>query len=291
MQWTPENRDCPVCKSSSRRTIGRRGGKSHRAGLGEEATVVRCKDCSVLYTYPTLLPQGNPYNEISFDDYFENHPTESKVATGDYLAKRAEKLIEVGSVLEVGCGGGWLLQGFAMRGWKCTGVEMTEAFANEAESRGITIIRQSAEEVEFSEKYDLIIFPAVLEHLYNPKEVLQKCVSALKPDGIIHIEVPNESALSLTAGNFYHKIKGRDWTINLSPTFPPFHVVGFNPKSIRRLIESVGLKIESLELALYNTTLPESATKTERTAMKLIQRVGSILGRGDGIGVWARKPK
>jgi 2-polyprenyl-3-methyl-5-hydroxy-6-metoxy-1,4-benzoquinol methylase len=290
MKWIPENRDCPICGSNKRKIIGKRGGKSHRTGLGTETTVVRCNDCTVLYTYPTLLPVGNPYNESDFGDYFLHHPDEGKVRAGENLARQAEKLNgKAGHVLEVGCGGGGMLQGFLNRGWRCTGVEMTEAYAKVAETRGLKIIREAVENVKFTDTFDVMIFPAIIEHLYKPVEVLRRCVRALRQGGFVHIEAPNESALALAAGNLYHKLNGRDWTINLSPTFPSFHVVGFNPKSIKRLVESAGLELVSLELTLYNVTLPKNASFIERLGVSVLQRLGSLTGRGDGISIWAQK--
>ena len=292
MEWVPENRDCPICGSNQRKTIGKRGGKSHRTGLGEETTVVRCKDCTALYTYPTLLPVGNPYNESDFEDYFLHDPDDSKVRAGGNLARRAEKLNgKKGRVMEVGCGGGGMLQGFLNHGWQCTGVEMTEAYARIAEARGLTIIRKPIEEAELTDKFDVVILPAIIEHLYEPVEMLRKCVDAVRPGGFVHIEAPNESALALASGNLYNKLKGRDWTINLSPTFPSFHVVGFNPKSIKRLIKSANLELISLELTLYNVTLPDNVPIIERAGMSILQRLGSLTGRADGISVWAQKPK
>jgi 2-polyprenyl-3-methyl-5-hydroxy-6-metoxy-1,4-benzoquinol methylase len=291
MEWIPENRDCPICGSNQRKTIGKRGGRSHRAGLGKETTVVRCQDCTALYTYPTLIPAGNPYDESNFEDYFLHHPDNAKVAAGEVIAEHAEKLLgNIGRVLEVGCGGGGMLQGFLNRGWNCTGVEMTEAFARVAEARGLTIIRKPIEEAELTERFDIVILPAIIEHLYKPVEMLKKCVDVVRPGGFVHIEAPNESALALAAGNLYYKLKGRDWTINLSPTFPSFHVVGFNPKSIKRLIKSANLEIVSLELTQYTVTLPDNVPFIERAGMGILQKLGSLTGRADGISLWAQKP-
>jgi SAM-dependent methyltransferase len=291
MQWTPKHRNCPICNSSNRKTIGKRGGRAHRTGLGVETTVVRCLDCTLLYTYPTLLPEGNPYNDTSFEDYFLHHADEDKVKAGENIAQRAEEFTgSPGHVLEVGCGGGGMLQGFLNRGWQATGVEMTDAYAQVAEARGLNIIRKPIEQANLTEKFDLVILPAIIEHLYEPVEMLKKCVEAVRPGGFVHIEAPNESSLALTAGNLYYRLRGRDWTINLSPTFPSFHVVGFNPKSMKRLVESANLELLSLELTLYKVTLPDNVPLTERLGMGLLQYLGSLTGRGDGMSIWARKP-
>lgn len=47
------------------------------------------------------------------------------------------------------------------------------------------------------DKYDYIIFADVLEHLKNPKEVLQKCKTMLKDNGEILISIPNISHNSI----------------------------------------------------------------------------------------------
>ena len=41
------------------------------------------------------------------------------------------------------------------------------------------------------QKYDFIIFADVLEHLYNPEKVLERCRDFLKEDGAILVSVPN----------------------------------------------------------------------------------------------------
>jgi SAM-dependent methyltransferase len=83
---------------------------------------------------------------------------------------------------------------------------------------------------------------AVLEHLYNPAETVREIARILRPGGAVFIDVPNERGLYFRVGNLYQKLRGRDWVVNLSPTFAPFHVFGFGPLSLRALLASCGLR-------------------------------------------------
>jgi hypothetical protein len=168
--WRPELRACPLCGSERRRDLGRGGGRSHRAGLGVETTIVRCRDCHGVYSRPMLLPEGNPYEASTADEYFHAHEPAQKVAMGAAIAAQARALL-----------------GRAGR---------------------------------------------LLEHLYDPAD----CLRRVHDGGLVFIDVPNECSLFTRLGNAYMRLRGRPWAVNLSPTFPPFHVVGFCPSSLRRLL-------------------------------------------------------
>ena len=98
------------------------------------------------------------------------------------------------------------------------------------------------------ETYDVVLLAAILEHLYDPMETLRRVRNALRPGGLLFVDVPNEASLTMRIGNIYMRARGRNWAINLSPTFPPFHVVGFSPASLRKALNSVGFDIHSLEV-------------------------------------------
>jgi hypothetical protein len=95
-------------------------------------------------------------------------------------------------------------------------------------------------------------------------------------------------------GNLYQRLRGRDWAVNLSPTFSPFHVVGFCPKSLRLALATSGLEVAILDL--YDPQ-PCVATPGQGLTGRLEDmgaRVGWALGRrlgmAGGIICWARRP-
>jgi SAM-dependent methyltransferase len=197
-----------------------------------------------------------------------------------------------GRLLEVGCGRGELLEGARDAGWSVSGVEMTPDFAAAAAARGIVVEQGPVETAELLEqKFDVILFAAILEHVYRPLDVLRRARRALPPGGLIFIAVPNEASLAMRLGNTYMRARGRDWSINLSPTFPPFHVVGFTPGSLRHALGETGFEVVQLEVPRWRSALPPGrglASLIERKGLGAASWLGSKLGRGDGISCWAR---
>jgi 2-polyprenyl-3-methyl-5-hydroxy-6-metoxy-1,4-benzoquinol methylase len=292
--WRPEDRPCPVCNSKSFKTIGARGGLAHREGKGVKTNIVQCVTCKVLYSKPTLIPLTNPYAAETADEYFAIHDSNQKIANGEAIAAEAESILKrTGRMLELGCGRGESLVGAARRGWEVHGVEMTEGFARIATANRINVEQATIADckaLEKGERFEVILLGAVLEHLYAPAETLLRACHALSPGGLLFIDVPNELSLAARVGNFYMRLRGRDWAINLSPTFPPFHVVGFSPASLKHALAGAGLDVYRMQSVKYSNALKSGekvARKLEQAMMGAVQAVGARIGMGDGIVCWA----
>lgn len=292
--WRAEERPCPGCGSGSFRRLGRRGGAAHHARLGIETTIVRCRSCHLVYPRPFLLPDKNPYDAYSSADYFHAHESSAKIANGRLLARRAAELLgRVGLLLELGCGRGELLLGARDQGWDVLGVDMTASWAGEAADLPVELASvEQAQSLDQPDTYDAILLAAILEHLYDPALCLRRVHAALSRGGLVFIDVPNECGLWTRAGNAYMRARGRDWAINLSPTFPPFHVVGFCPASLRKLLASCGFDIVELTTHRWQNELPARPgpmARAETLAAELALTLGASIGMGAGITCWARK--
>lgn len=258
-----------------------------------ETGIVRCRGCHGVYQRPTLLPESNPYDGYPVEHYFQLHDSSAKVVVGERLAAYAESVIgRPGRMLELGCGRGELLRGAANRGWQVSGIEMTPGFAEVARERHRIEVECSpiAEAQSLSRTYDVVLLAAILEHLYDPVQTLSRVRAALNRGGLIFVDVPNECSLMTTVGNFYLRLRRTDWAMNLSPSFSPFHVVGFCPRSLRHLLRSTGFSISSLELNRWNNAMqPAVGLKghVERMALDAVLTAGQLMGRGAGISCWA----
>ena len=303
VEWLAKPSQCPLCGCCDFRRIGKRGGTFHRDKKGVQTQVVQCNECSLFYTNPTLVPLSNPY-EAAGEDYFVGraHDPVRKIMLGEEFAAQTERLLNGrrGIILEAACGKGEFLRGAINRGWKARGVEMTEYFAAIARDHGIDVETAPIEDsryLEESNTCDAIFMLAMLEHLYDPLVMLRKANSILVPDGIALINVPNEvTSLVNQLGNRYVKLMyGREWTMSLSPTFSPFHVVGFSPKSLRKALEMTGFEVISMETASGTNGLPparDMRQHVERLAVSaslVIGKVADKLDRGNEIMCWARK--
>lgn len=295
MEWTEERRACPLCGGCKHSLVGFRGGDAHRSGLGVRATVVRCRSCHAVYCHPALLPQSNPYDMHSADEYFQAHDDAGKVASGVDLARRASTLLSrSGRMLELGCGSGAVLEGARRAGWVVQGVEMTPAFVAKARARGMDVEATSIESCRsLDQGWDCVLLAAVLEHLYDPVTCLRRVFAALVPGGLAFIDVPNECSLWTRIGNLYMRLRGRDWAVNLSPTFPPYHVVGFCPRSLAGVVKRIGFEVVELRTWRWQNELPPPKSlvaRLERQGMDAALSLGACIGSGAGMTAWIRRP-
>jgi SAM-dependent methyltransferase len=102
----------------------------------------------------------------------------------------------------------------------------------------------SIEELDYElESFDFITFGAVFEHLYEPSKCLTKALKWLKPNGIVHIEVPSSKWLLSKFINFYFNLIGTNYVTNLSPMHSPFHLYEFDLKSFIKLSNILNFEI------------------------------------------------
>lgn len=297
IEWEPKKSICPLCNGDSYKVIGNRGGEFHRDKLGIETRVVQCRHCRLFYTNPTLFPLSNPYAQEG--EYFVKHDKKWKIEYGGELSEKVEKIIgRKGRLIEPACGPGDFLLGAQIKGWEVRGVEMTESFVGEGRANGLDIEFSSVETSKYlDEEYDAIFMLAMLEHLYDPINMLKKAHKVLVPGGLAVINVPNEvTSLVNIVGNIYvRSFYGKNWTMSLSPTFSPYHVVGFSPESLSYALDETGFDIITLETISGVNVLPSPKglkQKLESAGLSLFLlagKVADIFNRGNEIWCWAQK--
>lgn len=294
-----ENREmpCAVCGSESRTHLGWRGGVAHHDRQGFRTEIVRCNSCSHLYPNPMPFPIGDLGNLYAdTDHYFSGHDVEEKKRNGIELMKIFEqKLSRRGMLLDVGCGRGEVLWAAREAGWRFEGVDPSLPNLEWAR-RNLGVVGRAGtiEEAKFpDDHFDAVTMGGVIEHLYDPGRVLQEVWRVLKPGGLFYFDAPNEDGLYSRIGNLYLRAQRRDWVVNLAPTFPPYHVQGFNPGSLQRIVERVGFQLE--ELKIYGKVWPLTGAASLRKRMEfhaaqLINWLGNRCGAGIYMYVWAKKP-
>jgi len=96
-----------------------------------------------------------------------------------------------------------------------------------------------------SDHFDLIIFNDVLEHMYDPWEVLISTKKYLKDDGIIVISIPNIRHKSILKQLIFHD----DFQYKEEGLLDITHIRFFTKKTIIKMLEECGyeiLKIDSI---------------------------------------------
>lgn len=294
-RWLPQ--ECPICEIPPSKRLGRRGGAAHREGLGVECDVWRCGRCGLVFPNPMPVPVGGLEQHYAVDpgEYFENHDIGAKDTGGENMVAAAESIVGgKGRLLDVGAGRGEVLRAARLAGWEAVGIELSPTFADYAEQHsGGEVLRRPLEECDFADaSFDAVILSAVLEHLYDPGETVGRIARLLRPGGALFLDVPNEAGVYFRVGNFYQRLRGRDWVVNLAPTFAPFHVFGFGPKSLRALLAKHGLEVREWHVYPGTSLVPGRGglvAFAERQAARLVTAVSKYGELGTYIEAWAIK--
>ena len=189
------SRHCPVCGRDEALEHLRRG----------DLRLVRCSHCRMIYTnpVPAELASGQYYDQTGADYYLSPAKLES-----DYAEVRFERELRLfrkhcakGAVLDVGCSSGAFLFQLSRRFPGCyeiLGTDVSGAPLDYAESRGVPVLRGTFPEQDFGgRRFDAVAFWAVIEHLAEPAQFLEKAWSILKPGGLCFVLVPNMRSLAV----------------------------------------------------------------------------------------------
>jgi len=226
-------------------------------------------------------------------DYFFARDEESKTRSAQRLLEKAERFSQRRTLLDVGSGTGEVAALAKSRGWTAVAIEPSAAFAAKIREKGVEVLESQIETVDLMpDSFDVAILAAVLEHLYHPARAIEAVARALRPDGIVFLDVPNERGLYFRVGNMYEALRRTKSTVNLSPTFAPYHVFGFSPVSLRKLLAEYGLQPFHWHVYAGASLLPTRAGivgRCESFAAKLVTHVSRFGELGTYIEVWARK--
>ena len=209
-----------------------------------EHRVIDCEACGHAHLDP--LPSEADLARIYGERYYEeDHPgwldkdraeaafwqLEHDDKLGDWSALLGAK---TGTVVDVGCSGGLLLEAAAAAGWTVLGIEPSSIGVRECRRLGIPVEHSGYADVDLDGTADVVHAKLVLEHLSDPAGFVAWARRALRPGGILTLQVPNEfNALQLAA----QRALGLEaWWVA-----PPFHVNYFTFASLERLVAAGGL--------------------------------------------------
>ncbi len=263
--------NCNMCGSSldTHKILGRRlnlsQGKNPKRKIGIATTVCQCRNCKLIYSNPQPIPFDiQDHYSIPPESYLKN---ESFTISENYFkneTETAKKLLEFKEgmrFLDIGAGLGKAMLTLEKHGFDVYGLEPSKPFYEKAISHmGVNPEKLKygmVEDIDYPENhFDFISFGAVLEHLYNPAYCIEKAMQWLKPNGIIHIEVPSSRWLISKIINAYYHLRGTDYVVNISPMHAPFHLHEFDLASFVKHGEKAGYTVALHEYYVCETYMP-----------------------------------
>jgi len=152
----------------------------------------------------------------------------------------------VSIVLDIGCGAAHFSAALKRQTGACVwGIEPTAAAAREASMRIDNVLTGTYEQVESKlpeRAFDAIFFNDVLEHMVEPWDTLRKALGPLRTDGRVYASIPNV----LFAESLVTVLRTRDWRYTDAGILDVTHVRFFTRKSILRLFDDAGYRIERI---------------------------------------------
>jgi SAM-dependent methyltransferase len=225
---------CPACGASKRRPV-----TSMKHGK-----VVRCAACGLVFCdpLPQIASKSSGESSILTEEAFTARMIRDSPGRSDRYRALADTRYHhysemLGrasfSMLEVGCGEAGMAAEMGSHGVDYQGIDIDPRPIEAAHSRGIESCRvgdvlSCDEDVQ----YDVIFMSQVLEHITRPREVLGKISALLKPDGILHLDVPNHDGLaglpSRVLGGAGNRFGAIEW---------PHHAIAYNRRCLVELLE------------------------------------------------------
>jgi len=220
--------------------------------VDKDYKIVQCKKCETYHVSPDISFSGEQWAELYGAEYFALQSGWLVKKRDQELSERFDRAVELLKdrkkikFLDVGTGEGKTLIKGLQRGWEVTGVDIVDLRVPGAKKNGINFIQGKFIELDLPENhYDFIYLDSVMEHVLNPFEYLQKIEKLLNPGGLLYIGVPNEDSLFNVIRKIAFKVAGRKGiSEKLKPFDTPYHVVGFNNRSLPFIIKRAGLEIK-----------------------------------------------
>jgi 2-polyprenyl-6-hydroxyphenyl methylase/3-demethylubiquinone-9 3-methyltransferase len=150
-------------------------------------------------------------------------------------------------ILDMGCGAGFLTHDMARQGHEVVGVDLSERSLEVArkmdETGRIDYLMADVAKVPLPEgSFDAVCAMDILEHVENPRAVIQEASRLLKPGGLFFFHTFNRTLLSWLV-----VIKGVEWCVKNTP--PHMHVLRLfiKPEELEAMCKTHGMVVEEMK--------------------------------------------
>ncbi len=223
--------------------------------------VIDCKACDFRHVLP--LPTAEELAATYAEDYYAQiKPTYlqhakddepwAQLAYDDRLDAMAASLKpDRRRLVDIGAGPGSFLAHAVSRGWQATGVEPSRQAASSCRDRGLDVVEAFFSEEIAREigRVDAVHLMNMLEHVPDPRAIIELAARMLAPGGALCVGVPND----------YNPLQRLLSARRVKPWWvaPPHHLNFFDFDALERLVVRVGLtpraRLTSFPMELFLT--------------------------------------
>lgn len=169
-------------------------------------------------------------------------------------------------VLDVGCGGGLLTEGMALRGARVTGIDMGKAPLGVARlhqhESGLDIDYQQATPEQMVQahagEYDLVTCLEMLEHVPDPAAAIAACAALVKDGGHVLLSTINRNPKA-----YLFAVLGAEYLLRMLPRGTHDYARFIRPSEMSTWTRAAGLQLLDLTGLSYNPLTREYRLGTD----------------------------
>jgi SAM-dependent methyltransferase len=234
--------NCRQCSSRRLRLRGRLPFIDSFAGIDAAAPtpgglLVECKECGLVCRHPVgeQADYDAVYAKASGENWVSARPRLDRSIISEFLMDRVRVDARI---LDIGCFDGQLLDSLPAR-YELFGIEPGLAAASLARKKGINILGASLDAPNLPEGgFDAVLAVDVIEHLVQPKLLIERGLSLARPGGWLLVSSGDSSAWS------FRMAGGRYWYSAVAE-----HLSFISPRWARRL--DLRNKVDHLEFRRF----------------------------------------
>lgn len=206
-------------------------------GLDDSFSIRICSCCGAGFVDP--LPTMEQIKSV-YDNAFTYQKEFTSVEEKGY--RRYVSLVEnaldgnTGRLLDVGCATGAILKEAVRAGWNTYGLDLSEELLEQAAKRvpEAKLFNGELKDTQFpSEAFDVVIAINLLEHVLNPKELIEEVNRILRPGGVFLFK-------TVRIDSMLAKKRGFDW----DHLKWPGHFVWFTRKTLLSMLNNSGYTVK-----------------------------------------------
>ncbi|MFZ2739263.1 MAG: class I SAM-dependent methyltransferase [Burkholderiaceae bacterium] len=226
--------NCLICESEQLRNM-----KGY-----EKDHLVTCEMCS--FVFSNMKPSQEELDKVYGGYSREVARTETTLQKMGEVALGLKNLSKAKRVIDIGCGDGEFLSIFKGLGCEVFGTEYDPRTEEICRNKGITMLQggvmPSLGGCENPERFDLVVFTEVIEHINNPIDVIENISHLLKRDGLLYVTTPNFASLE-------RWVLRAQWGMICYPEHISFYSPGTLNAILRRCgYEKVSLRTENISV-------------------------------------------
>jgi 2-polyprenyl-3-methyl-5-hydroxy-6-metoxy-1,4-benzoquinol methylase len=285
------NENCPSCGSKSYKVLYDLRNPTVHKGLGLAGIVKKCNECKLQFKSfenkaEDLYNDSYADNFLKTEEYSGTHAIDffEKITVKSYnrLNKNGKP-----KLLDIGSGIGIMLDTAKKTGFEPIGVELSQKIADVARKKGHEVLVTNITDSKLDRKFDTISMMDIIEHLEDPKQILETLKPLLNENGELIVYTPNHDSMIVKVAHMFWSLGVKSPIENI---YACTHTCFFTSKTLKDILIRSGFTITEVNHFNYDTSRPGQEVSTiAKVGINIIESIGLLIGyKGFRVVIYAK---